>query len=165
MLAAVMLCFAGCAEEPGLDASKFAELRQTTRDLNTVIASKKPCDVPETLLQRLSSGIAVLQVKATSKEERDLTSAYRNLLTTYEDGLLLCRSRTLLTDFQFVPKGRIYVTQELDPLVEKYGFTTEKHLYQPTGMYWKSIAGNSIKVIWERAGFQIKNIENILTYR
>jgi len=56
------------------------------------------------------------------------------------------------------------VFQDLDPLVEKYKFSTERHLYKPTGVYWRSISGDSIKVIWENAAFQIKYIENIVNY-
>ncbi|HSQ77763.1 MAG TPA: hypothetical protein VLN91_02625, partial [Nitrospirota bacterium] len=117
-----------------------------------------------TILQRLVSGIAALKNKTASKEENDLIEAYSRLLSTYKDGLLLCRYRTHLSQFQFVPKGRIYVVQELDPLVEKYGLPTESHLYGPTGVHWRSIAGDSINVIWESAEFQIKNIENMVKY-
>jgi hypothetical protein len=56
------------------------------------------------------------------------------------------------------------VTQELDPLVEKYDLPVESHVYKPTGKDWKSIPGDSIRVVWERAEFEIKNIENRLNY-
>jgi len=85
-------------------------------------------------------------------------------LTTYNDGLLLCKYRTHLSQFPFVPRGRIYVFQELDPLVLKYDLPTESHVYRPTGLHWRSIAGDSIKVIWERAESQIKNIEVMVKY-
>ncbi len=109
-------------------------------------------------------GSGCISNKTATKEESDLIMAYSRLLTTYRDGLLLCQYRTHLSQFQFVPRGRIYVVQELDPLVEKYGLPTESHLYRPTGAYWRSIAGDSIKVIWESAEFQIKNIENMVKY-
>jgi len=159
-----MLFGPGCVTEPGMDKGKFSELNRTAQDLKTSLASGKPCDAPDTLLQRLVSGIAALKNKTASKEENDLIEAYSRLLTTYRDGLLLCRYRTHLSQFQFVPKGRIYVVQELDPLVEKYGLPTESHLYGPTGVHWRSIAGDSINVIWESAEFQIKNIENMVKY-
>jgi hypothetical protein len=164
LLSSIMLFGSGCVSEPGIDKGKFSELNRTARDLKTSIASGKPCDAPDTLLQRLVSGIAALKNKTASKEESDLIEAYSRLLTTYKDGLLLCKYRTHLSQFQFVPKGRIYVVQELDPLVEKYGLPTESHLYRPTGAYWRSIAGDSIKVIWESAESQIKNIENMVNY-
>jgi hypothetical protein len=164
LLSAIMLFGSGCVSEPGIDKGKFSKLNRTARDLTTSITSGKPCDVPETLLQRLASGTAALKDKSASKGESDLIAAYSNLLTIYQDGLLLCKHRNHFSQFQFVPKGRIYVSQELDPLVQKYDLSTESHLYRPTGLYWRSIAGDSIKVIWERAEFQTKNIENMVNY-
>ena len=164
LLSAIVLSGLGCVSEPGIDKGKFSELNKTARDLTNSLASGKPCDVPETLLQRLASGTAALKDKSTSKGESDVIKAYSNLLTTYQDGLLLCSYRNHLSQFKFVPKGRIYVSQELDPLVQKYDLSTESHLYRPTGLYWRSIAGDSIKVIWERAELQTKNIENMVNY-
>lgn len=164
LLSAMMLFSPGCVSEPGIDKGKFTELNRITQDLKTAIKSGKPCDVPETLLQRLASGTAALKDKTTSKGERDLIEAYSRLLTTYSDGLLLCQYQNPSSQYQFVPKGRIYVFQELDPLVQKYGLSMESHLYSPTGVHWRSISGDSIKVIWESAEFQMKNIENMLNY-
>ncbi len=164
LLSGMLLFASGCVSEPGIDKGKFAELNRTAQDLKAAIRSGRPCDMPDTLLQRLASGTVALQGKTASKAERDLLSAYTHLLPIYKDGLLLCRSRTHLTNFQFVPKGRIYVTQELDPLVEKYGLSTETHVYAPTGAHWRSIAGDSINVIWESAESLIKDIENMVDY-
>jgi hypothetical protein len=164
-LSALVLLASGCIAEPGLDKGKFAELDRVAQDLKTAIRSGKRCELPDSLLQRFASGTAALQDKTASKSERDLLSAYSNLLATYRDGLLLCQSQATLTNFQFVPKGRIYVTQELDPLVEKYDLAVERHVYRPTGKYWKSISGDSITAIWERAAVEIKNIENMVNYR
>ncbi len=159
-----MLFASGCASEPGLDKGKFAELNRAAQDLKTAIRSGKGCEVPDTLLQRLASGTEALKDKTASKAERDLLSAYSHLSAVCKDGLLLCGSRTHLSGFPFVPKGRIYVTQELDPLVEKYDLPTERHLYKPTGKYWKSVSGDSITAIWESAEAEIKNIENMVNY-
>jgi hypothetical protein len=78
--------------------------------------------------------------------------------------LLLCKYRTDLSQFDFVPHGRIYVFQELDPVVQKYDLSTESHVYRPTGLHWRSIDGDSIKVIWKNAEFQIKIIQNMINY-
>lgn len=164
LLSVIMLIVMGCVSEPNIDKGKFSELNQTVQDLKAAITSGRPCDVPDKLLKRLASGVAVLKDKTTSKTEIDLIADYSNLLNTYEDDLLLCQSRTHLSEFQFVPKGRIYVFQELDPLIEKYGLPTERHVYKPTGQFWKSISEDSIKVILESAEVQTKNIENIMNY-
>jgi len=159
-----MFFAAGCPTEPGLDKGKFAELSRVAQDLKTAISSGKLCEVTDTVLQRLASGTAALKDKTASTAERDLLAAYSHLLTTCQDGLLLCRSKTILTGFEFVPKGRIYVTQELDPLLEKYDLTVERHVYKPTGKYWKSISGDSIQVVREQIAFEIKNIESRENY-
>ena len=164
LLLAIMPYGSGCVSEPGIDKGKFSELNRTARDLKTSITSDKPCDLPDPLLQRLASGTEALKDKTASKAEQDLVRAYTNLLTTYHDGLLLCKYRTQLSQFQFVPKGRIYVFQELDPLVQKYGLSIQRHLYQPTGQYWRSIPEDSITVIWESAETQLRNIENMVNY-
>jgi hypothetical protein len=161
---AILLFCLGCAQERVMDKGKFAELNRAAHDLKTFIASDKPCELPDSLLQRLVSGTEALKNKTPAKDESDLLQAYSDLLTIYKDGLLLCKYRNHLSHFQFVPKGRIYVPQELDPIVLKYGLQTERHLYRPTGEYWRSIAGDSIKVIWAGAEFQIKNIENMTNY-
>ncbi len=159
-----MLFTSGCVFEPGIDKAKFADLNKAAQDVRALIASDSPCDAPAELQQRLAAGIAAIKDKTASRPERELIAAYSNLLTTYQDGLLLCRYRNQLTDFQFVPKGRIYVSQELDPIVEKYELSTEKHKYKPTGQFWRSIPGDSIKVIWARAQTQLKNIETVEKY-
>jgi len=164
LLSSLTLFCSGCISEPGLDKGKFSELNRAAQDLKASLASGKPCDEPGTLPQRLAAGIATLKNKTASKEEGDLLAAFSRLLTTYQDGLLLCQYRNRLSQFQFVPQGRIYVVQELDPLVEKYGLPTESHVYRPTGVYWRSLDGNSIKVIWKSVEIQIKNIENMVNY-
>lgn len=163
-ISALLLFAAGCTAEPGLDKGKFAELSRATQDLQAVLGSGKVCEVPDTVLQRLASGTAAVKGTTASKAERDLLAAYANLVAIIHDGQLLCRSRSHLSGFEFVPKGRIYVTQELDPLVEKYGLPTESHVYKPTGAHWKSISADSITVIRERAEDQIKKIEVMLKY-
>ena len=160
-----MLFASGCVAEPGLDKGKFSELNRAALDLKTAIRSGKGCETTDTVLQRLASGTAALKDRTASKAERDLLSAYSHLLAISRDGLLLCQSRTHLTNFEFVPKGRIYVTQELDPIVEKYDLPTERHLYKPTGTYLRRMSGDSMTVIWECAEDEIHNIESMVKYK
>jgi hypothetical protein len=164
LLSAIIFFGSGCVSEPGIDKGKFAELNRTARELSSSIPSDKPCDVPDALLQKLVSGTEALKDKTNSKAERDVIEAYERLLATYQDGLLLCQYRNQLNQFSFIPKGRIYVSQELDPIVDKYGLSIVRHLYKPTGVYWKSVPGDSIKVIWESAENQTRNIENMVNY-
>ncbi len=154
-----MLLASACIPENRVDRTKFAELNRTMQDLRSAISSSAPCDVPETLVQQLAAGITTVKDKASSQAEREVVAAYSNLLITYRDGRLLCWSRTHLTQFQFVPRGRIYVTQEIDPIVERYDLSTQKHVYRPTGEVWKSIDSNSFMIVWQSAKAQTQNIE------
>lgn len=160
----VLFLITACQTEPGLDKRKFADLNLASQDLKTAIRAGKACDAAEGVLQRLSSGAAAIQGKTASKAERDLLSAYSHLLAVSRDGLLLCQSRNLLSGFPFVPQGHIYVSQELDAIVERYDLPTEKHLYKPTGKYWKSISTDSLSVVWESAEAEIRHIENMVKY-
>lgn len=154
----------GCASEPGLDKGKFAESLRIARNLHTSLANGNPCDVPAELLQKLALETEALKSKAVSPAEKNVVRALSGLVNTYNDGVLICKSRTHLSQFPFVPKGRIYVVQELDPLVLKYDLPTESHVYRPTGVSWRSISWDAVKVIWESAGAQLKNIENAVNY-
>ncbi len=164
VLLASLLFISSCVSEPEFDKSKFTEINRTVQNLKAALSSDNPCNLPDSLLERFSSGIAAVKGKVKSKKEHDLIIAYSYLLTTCKDGLLLCRSRNQFANLDMFPKGRIYLSQELDPLVERYDLPTEKHLYKKTGQYMRSVDGNSIGVIWESARTQIKNIENILNY-
>ena len=159
-----LLFISACVSEPEFDKSKFLELNQTAQDIKAVLLSSNPCDLPDSLIQRLSAGIAAVKDKAKSKKEHDLITAYSYLLTTCRDGLLLCHSQSQFANLNLIPKGRIYLSQELDPLVERYDLSTEKHVYRHTGQYMRSVDGNAINVIWDSARTQIKNIENMLNY-
>ncbi len=160
----ILFLTASCKTEPGLDKAKFADLYGAGQELKAAISAGRACDLPDTLRDRFASGIAAATGKTASKAERDLLSAYTNLLVIYKDGRLLCRTRTLLSDFPFMPKGRIYVPQELDPIVDKYDLPTEKHLYKPTGKYWRSIPEDSINVVWRSAEAELQHIENMVKY-
>jgi hypothetical protein len=160
----VLLLTAACMNEQTLDKGKFADLNRARQDLETAIRAGKACDAAESVLQRLSLGTTALQGRIASKAERDLLSAYSHLTAVSRDGLLLCRSRSLLSGFPFVPQGRIYVSQELDPVVERYDLPTEKHLYAPTGKYWKSVSADSLSVVWESAEAEIRHIETMMKY-
>ncbi len=76
LLSAILFLSLGCVSEPGIDKGKFTELNRTARDLQASVTPDKPCDMPDTLLQRLAAGIADLSDKTASKAERDVIAAY-----------------------------------------------------------------------------------------
>ncbi|MDA8101199.1 MAG: hypothetical protein M0042_16390 [Nitrospiraceae bacterium] len=163
LFSALLLLLPGCESMPGIEKSSLVELNRTARELQTAATSADPCEVPDALLGKLISGIDAIRNKAVSQEEKNLVKAYANLLATYHDGIVVCTASRKLAQ-PFLPKGRIYVFQELDPIVLKYGLSTDSHVYEPTGVKWRSIPADSIKVIWERAENQLKNIENMVKY-
>lgn len=115
-------------------------------------------------VQSLSAGITALKDKVTSNEDKELLNAYADLLTMYQDGLLLWKYKLEFAPFDFVPKGRIYVGQDVEPIVFKYRFPVESHLYQPTRQRWKSLSEDSIQIIWRNVDAQLKIIENMTNY-
>ena len=164
MLAALSLVSLACVSEEKIDKARFAELDRIAGEMKTALAGDSSCDVPEAQEQRLAAAIAAVKDKAASRKEHDLVNAYEHLLAIYRDGLLLCRSRSQLTHFGLFPKGRIYISQELDSLVERYHLTVEKHVYKATGQEMKSVDSSSIQIIWESALEQIRVIENALKF-
>lgn len=161
--AMVLLCL-GCVSEPGIDKGKFTESLRIARELHTSLAKGSPCDVPAELLQKLAAETEALKSKAASPAEKNVVRALSGLVNTYNDGVLVCNQRAHLSQFSFVPRGRIYVVQELDPLVLKYDLPTESHVYRPTGVSWRSISWDAVKAIWESAGAQLRSIENAVNY-
>lgn len=78
-----------------------------------------------------------------------------------QDGYILWKYKLEFAPFGIVPEGRIYMSQDVEPIAFKYNFPSESHLYKPTGQYWKSISEDSIRIIWKNAEFQQKLIEGI----
>ncbi len=164
LLVMVALFSAACSEAPGIHKEKFAKLAQAAHEVKASLAAGASCRQVDESLQRLSSEIGAVKNTLTSEREKNLLAAYSDLSTIYQDGLLLWKYKIRFARFAFVPKGRIYVGQDVEPIVMKYHFTTESHLYHSTQQYWKSIAEDSIRIIWDNADSQFKVIENITNY-
>ena len=157
--------FAGaCSVGPELDKGKFAKLNVAAEAVKTSIAAGESYQQVTAKVQQLKTEIAAVRDKVPTQKEKELLSAYSDLLGTYRDGLVLWKYKLDFAFFDSVLKGRIYVGQDVEPIVIKYRFPTESHLYEPTGQYWKSIPGDSIQIIWSNADSQMKAIENITNY-
>ncbi len=162
----VMVAFfsAACSEEPGIQKKKFEKPARAAQAVKASLAAGASCRQFDESLQKLSSEIAAVKSTLTSKKEKDLLAAYSDLSAIYQDSLLLWKYKIRFARFSFVPKGRIYVGQDVEPIVMKYHFATESHVYPSTQQYWKSIAEDSIRIIWSNADSQFKVIENITNY-
>jgi hypothetical protein len=158
-LCAVFLC-ASCS--PKIDKNKFRDADHTAGALQRSLAADVTFHDFSELLQRFSDRITVLENAVKSKRERELVHEYVELLKMYQDGFLLWKCHREFSGHSFVPEGRIYVGQDVEPLVLKYRFETESHVYKPTGQHWKSISADSIKVVWQSADQQRKRINTLL---
>jgi hypothetical protein len=163
-LLATSLAVGACSSGPGVDKGKFRELSRDAEALKALRTGGTSYQQFAEALQRFSDTINALRGKTAAGEEKDLLEAYADLLSIYHDGLTLWRYKIEFAPFGFVPKGSIYVGQDVDPIVFKYRFTTQSHLYEPTRQYWKSIPDDSLQIIWSNADSQLKIIENMMRY-
>ena len=164
VLLAIFFLNGACSFEPGFDKGKFAKLKVAAQAVKTSIATGESYQQVTGRVQQLAAEIAALKDKVPTQKEKELLDAYSDLLANYRDGLVLWKYKLDFAFFDSVLKGRIYVGQDVEPIVIKYRFPTESHLYEPTGQYWKSIPGDSIQIIWSYADSQLKTIENITNY-
>ena len=165
LLLVIFFLGSSCSSKSGIAKGKFTQLNRAALTVKTSLASGASYRQLTELVQGLSVEIASIKTKVATKEEKELLEAYSDLLAMYRDGLLLWKYKLEFAPFDFVPKGRIYVGQDVEPIVFKYHFPTESHLYQPTRQRWKSLSEDSIQIIWSNADSQLKIIENITNYR
>lgn len=159
-LLGALLFFQAC--QPDMDKKAFERLEQTAVSLNASLHAGMTYDQFEEGLHRFSAEITTIENRAKSRKDREMVKAFADLLTIYRDGLTLWRYKLEFTPFDFVPKGRIYVGQDVEPIVSKYNLTTETHLYEPTEKHWRSVSEESIGFIWGNADSQLQIIKNLL---
>ncbi len=162
ILSLFIFCFACTAYE--FDKKKFENVNHAAQAVRDSVKAGANIRHLDDLLQKLSSEIAALKDRVKSEKEVDLLKDYSNLLAIYRDGLILWKYKTEFTRYGFVPKGLIYVGQDVESIVEKYRLPTESHIFKPTKQSWKSIPESSIQIIWMNANSQLKIIDNILNY-
>ena len=156
----LLLVCAACS--PQINKQRFEKLNHTVQALQHSISSGGDYPQLGTLIQELSSEIESLNARVTSGKERDLIQEYSKLLKMYQDGFLLWKYHTEFSSHNFVPKGRIYVGQDVEAIVVKYRLPTETHTFEPTQKTWKSIGVDSIQIIWNNADAQVKRIHTFL---
>jgi hypothetical protein len=160
-LSTILILQWACSFWPGINRSKFNKLNVAALAVKNSIADGAPYRQVAERIQHLSDEIVAAKDRVSTREERQLLKAYSDLLEMFRDGLLLRRYQM---EFPFLfpeLEGRIYVGQDIEPIVHKYRLTTETHLYKPTGQYWKSIDEYSIRIIWHNADDQLEIIKNL----
>jgi hypothetical protein len=153
----VSLCLVGCSQ--GLDKRRFSGVHGTARTVNHSLSTGVCYHEFSNQVLHFSHELSLLTGKKLSDREQDLLKKYKDLLAIYEDGLLLWKYKLEGARYHFIPEGVIYVGQDVEPVVEKYRFSTESHVYAPTKQVWKSIPGDSLHVIWQNADSQLAIIE------
>lgn len=148
-----------------LDKRKFDGVNRTARAVANELASGTGYQSFGAALQKFSSEIGVLKGRDLSDQEKELTKNYSDLYSIYKDGFILWKYEIEFSRYGFVPKGLIYVGQDIEPIIVKYRISADSHLYAPTKQYWKSIPADSIQIIWKNADSQMRMIDNILNYR
>ncbi len=147
---------------PEIDKKRFDNVDHATRVVERSIAAGEGYQQIGESVRELSSEIASLRDVVRSKKEKELLKVYSELLTMYQDGLLLWKYKIEFTRHDFVPKGRIYVGQDIEPIVVKYQLPTESHIFVSTRQSWKSISEDSIQIIWFNAHAQLETINSLL---
>lgn len=158
--ACIALFLAACS--PEIDKKKFDNLDRDAGAIQNSIPSGVTYERFGELLRSFSAGIKTLEDTAKSKREGELLKEYSDLLKMYQDGYLLWKFNREFSKHNLVPEGRIYVGQPVEPIVTKYRFSTEAHVFGPTQQSWKSISADSIQIIWNNAGEQRKRIKTLL---
>jgi len=150
-----------CSPGQKIDGRKFTGLNIAALAAKNAIDEGKPHTKISERVQQLSDEIAAAKDKISTKEERALLKAYSDLLGFYRDGLQLWRYQLNFPFLSAELKGRIYVGQDVEPIVRKYRLATTEHIYRPTGQHWKSIDEDSIRIIWRNADDQLKIIADL----
>lgn len=162
LIIGIWLLIVCTACSPQMNKQKFEKVNHTVQALQHAISAGGDYPQLGVLIQQLSSEIESLNAGVTSGKERDLAQEYSKLLKMYQDGFLLWKYHTEFSSHNFVPKGRIYVGQDVEAIVVKYRLPTETHIFEPTQQRWKSIAEDSIRIIWDNADAQVKRINTLL---
>lgn len=150
--------------EPSIDKNKFAKLYVAASSVKTSLDAGESYQQVADKEKIFSDEITAMQAAVATKREKRLLNAYSNLSAIYKDGLLLWKYEEYFPHLAPELKGRIYVAQDVEPIAEKYHFSTKSHLYKPTGQTWKSIPKESISIVWKNANDQLVIINNITNY-
>jgi len=154
----ILLASVSCTSE--FDRNKFVQAEHFAQEIQRSITAGAEYRQFSQLVNQLSSELTGLKTKAKSEKEKELLKDYSDLLDMYKDGLLLLKYRMEFSSHSFVPKGLIYVGQDIEPIVEKYKLETKDHIFQPTSQAWKSIPEGSVNAVWFNAGVQFRRINH-----
>ncbi|MBF0558121.1 MAG: hypothetical protein HQL08_05025 [Nitrospirae bacterium] len=160
------LMYTSClSSAPGLDQGKFKGVNHTAETVRSLLASGEDYQAFGKALQHLNDEVRTLDDARLTEPERELKKEYSVLVSIFQDGGLLWKYKLEFARYGIVPKGMIYVGQDVEPIVVKYRIPTQSFIYKPTNQAWKSIPESSIQMVSSNADSQLRIINNILNYR
>lgn len=150
---------AGCS--PKIDQKKYENLYRAAKAIEGAIAVGITYPKFGELLQNLSTEISIANDKAKSDTEKELLKSYFEVLTTFQESSTVWKYKIEGSRYDWIPKGQIFVEDELRPIIEKYSFPMELHEIKITRNSFTTISENSIKIIWEKAHDQLEKANKI----
>ena len=162
LLFPVIFC-CGCSSH--IDKQKFREIRVAAGSIDKALEDATlPYSQFEALLNKLTDEVAKTKAVVSTKEEKVLLSSFEELLTPYQEGAALWEYKIGSSQYNWIPKGRIYMDAKVRMLAQKYHFTTDSHVVELTNHHWESISSDSLKVIWGHAHGQLKKVKKPLFF-
>ncbi|MEJ2695999.1 MAG: hypothetical protein P8013_05060 [Candidatus Sulfobium sp.] len=162
LLAVFFLASCSLIDGPKIDTKRFRAVDRAARSVGAAISTGTDYGRFNELIEEFAEEISRIQISAGSAGDAELLKHYQNLLGIYRDGLVVWRYKLEAPRYDFIPPGRIYVGQDVEPIVEKYRFSVETHVYLPTDKTWKSMSEESLRVIWMNARSQMEVINRIM---
>lgn len=144
-----------------IEQKKYENLYRATKAIDGATAVgvnyQKFCE----LLQNLSTEISIANDIAQSSTEKKLIKSYSEVLTIFQESAELWKYKIKVSQYEWMPRGQIYVDPEIYPIVEKYSFPMESH--QTYGGSFSTIPEKSIQILWNKAQEQLE--QTIKIYR
>ena len=150
-------CIAGCSSN--INKKKFREIKSAARAIDEAVGDTTlSYDQFSEFLGKLTEELSKTTAVVSTKEEKALLKSYEELLTTYQDSAMLWQYKIESSQYEWIPKGNIYVDEKLRPVVKKYHFATVSHTVELTNHHFESISTDSIRIVWSKAHEQLKKI-------
>ena len=147
-LCGAVLLLISCSS--GIDKAKFADLRKDADAIVKDLDQKADYLTYEEHILSLSSHLLTAEQMMSTPQEKSLAARYRAFLTVCQDALLFWNYRAESSLYPWVPKGRVYVGDDLKPVVLKYAIPMQQHYLQLTDRRWESAPAESLDLIFRK---------------
>lgn len=149
VLAGLSLVLAvGCtkAAEPNISEASYRAFKRLSGATAVGVTKLKY----DELLQEASAELLILADLAPGSADTAALERYVAALEKYKDAGVLWAEQIDGAQYDWIPKGRIYLEPEAAAIAERYNLPTEAHKTR-FGSSFRSVASTSIQVLWELA--------------